>query len=265
MNQTQYFDAMPRALRIQAENEVAVILSNFSTEYVYNIIQANIQMKRENFVGVNSVNFVSSLEEAFKGMENQYPFDITNIREIRDRTYEEIINFITAEYDLESVYQDEEEKYTLAYYLYDFFIARYDTLLLQYFISVIHDEKDNLYNWLSNNTKINENDVSTQFNKELYQDEKLAVIAANLTKVIGWLYGLDIAMEQVFNRVYNQEIMMFLTNHLKASDQFIKTTYGQILEKRQLYDKVLVLLKIKLQHEATGGRMFSYGINNGNV
>ena len=262
MSQTQYLDIAPRALRIQAENEVAVILSNFSTEYIYNVIQTTIQNRRNDFVGSDIVNFVSSLEEAFKGMEVQFPFDVTNIKEIRDKTYGEIIDFITEEYQLEPVYQEDEDKHTLAYYLYDFFIARYDTLMLQYFMSVIHDEKDNLYDWLIKNHSSQGNDVSTQFNKELYQDDKLAVIAANLTKVIGWIYSLDIAMEQVFARVYNHEVMMFLTNHLKPVSNFLHSTYGNILEKQTLYDKALIMLKIKLQFEATGGRMGSYGFGN---
>lgn len=262
MSQTQYLDIASRALRIQAENEVAVILSNFSTEYIYNVIQTTIQNRRNDFLGTDIVNFVSSLEEAFKGMEIQFPFDAGNIKEIRDRTYAEIIDFIAEEFQLEPVYQENEDKYTLAYYLYDFFISRYDSLMLQYFMSVIHDEKDNLYNWLVNNHTTQGNDISTHFNKNLYKDDKLVIIAANLTKVIGWIYSLDIGMEQVFSRVYNHEVMIFLTDHLKPVSNFLKSTYKSVLEKQALYDKASVLLKIKLQFEATGGRMGSYGFGN---
>ena len=48
-----FVDVNSRSLRIQAENEVAVILSNFSTEYIYSAIETSIENKKVDFNGID--------------------------------------------------------------------------------------------------------------------------------------------------------------------------------------------------------------------
>jgi hypothetical protein len=255
----QFVDVNSRSLRIQAENEVAVILSNFSTEYIYSAIETSIQNKKLDFTGVEQPNFVCSLEDSFKGMLAQFPFDARNINEIRDRTYGEIISFLCDAHGLEPVYQEDEDKHALAFYLYDLLIAKYDPYFIQLFMNIIYNEKEDIYKFLSAVEAANSKDITTTFNKELYKDDKLAIIAANLNKVMGFIYSMDIPMENILSRLYPDSVMMMLMNHIKPVDSFMKCVFGKTLDNPYLCGKAFVLLKIKLNQDATGGRIPAYG------
>ena len=255
-----FVDTNSRSLRIQAENEVAIILSNFSTEYIYSAIETSIQNKKVDFNGIEQPNFVSSLEESFKGMLVQFPYDKRNINEIRDRTYAEIVSFLCSAHGIEVVFQEDADKHALAFYLYDLLISNYDPYFIKFFMNVIYNEKDSIYNFLSTIEAANSKDITTTFNKELYKDEKLAVIAANLNKVIGFIYSMDIPMDNVLSRLYPESVMMMLMNHIKPIDNLMKCVFGKTIENPYLCGKAFVILKIRLNQDANGGCIPAYGM-----
>lgn len=252
----QYIDiGSAQALRVQSEGEVATILSNFSTEYIFGVIQDLLQQRRDKFLGDASDNFVDAYEQAFKNMKATYPGDIENIEEIRDNTYENIINMICKEFKLEPVYREDEDKLALAHFLFDFFISNYGPFFCEFYIRMIRREKDSLYNYLEQEDASKSKDITTSFNKNLYKDQKIAIIAANIGKTMSFINSLDLSMEEVLQNIYDMNVVMLFSDHLKPVDNFLMSAYSRIISNPSLSSVGITIIKYKLQQLATAGQI----------
>ena len=66
INQTDEYNTV-------TENELSVILASFETQFIYSVIQDNLNAKYStNFIGVERHNVVRSFEDSFKNLLNTY-------------------------------------------------------------------------------------------------------------------------------------------------------------------------------------------------
>ena len=108
---------------INNEYNVTDILAHFDSNYILSIIED----KLENISFATSQiepNIVVSFENNFKNMNDRFPGDSQNIRNIREQVYRDIIRILTNKFNLQFNMSDENiDLYTAAYYLYDFLIS----------------------------------------------------------------------------------------------------------------------------------------------
>jgi hypothetical protein len=243
------FLANSQAYNIQAENEVAVILSNFSTEYIFGVITDILQARFNDFSPLTKPNYVISFEDNFKTFLERYPSDKENILQVRDTTYKEIIDLICKEFQLDVRYDETIDSFTLAKYLYDFFISNYNSYVCQFFSKIITREKDGIYQALQLDNERKSKDIGTLYNKKLYEDPKMAIINANLTKVISYIASMDFDMETILNFVYgnNTIVTNLFTQHLLPQVNFFQSAYISLLNNPQIYTLVITAIRLEIQ------------------
>lgn len=252
--------ANQQAFNIQSETEVAVILSNFSTDYIYGAINDMLKERTSTFTNMSRPNYVMGLEASFKEMLDAYPSDRDNILATRDKTYEEIMNIIAKSFNLELSYDETIDKFSMASYMYDFFVSNYDQYLCQFFSRFISREKEGLYAALCLDESKKSKDISTIYNRKTYVDQKMAIINANLDKVIGYISNLDFDMNTILNFIYpdKPETVSLFLNHVKPMVDFFQSAYVGLLQNPMVYPLARTSIMLELQRNNTINDLSSF-------
>lgn len=184
------------------ENELAVVLSNYNSNFVYDIV--HYQIDRAISGEANTINtppnVVGAWEQNFKAIMDQYGAEgSVKIQEVRQETYNEIIEIICNAFGLNFTISD-VDIYSAAYTLYDFFVCNYSKNIIAFYSKYIYKERSSIYDSMGLSEMKKNKDSSTIYGKRMYKDIKLAVINANITKIIENING---AMEFDFASIVN--------------------------------------------------------------
>jgi hypothetical protein len=243
------FIANSQAYNIQAENEVAVLLSNFSTNYIFGVIQDILADRHTSFDILSKPNLVISFESNFKSALSQYPSDRNNILQVRDQTYREIIDLICKDFQMEIRYDETVDFFTTAKYIYDFFISNYNSYVSLFFSKIITREKDGIYQSLHLEETKKSKDSTTLYNKRLYNDPKIALINSNLTNVIGYITQVEFSMETILNYIYGNNVIAtnLFMQHIFPQVSFFQSAYCSLLQNPALYPLVITAIRLEIQ------------------
>lgn len=203
-----------------AEGEVAKILSHFDSDYVMSIIndQLNNRFTYSSSI-MTKPNIVVSYDMTFKSLLETYPTDRDNILTVRQEAYKEIIDTICRFYNF--TYNDPAEdvdRYTIAYYLYECFVSKFDEFICNFFANFIILNKDAIYDGLELANYKKDKDVTTLYGKKAYEDIKMAIIASKFNMVLYYLKGLDIDISSFITSCYPIEIASFICNSIDSLD-----------------------------------------------
>jgi len=219
------FLAANNTYNINTENEVSIILSHFNSEFLFNVIKDNITRKTE-YYQIGMPNIVAAYENRFKQLMSIYTseLDLQNIKQTREETYKEIIDILCREYNLQlNQNLDNEDYYSIAYYLYSFLVSDFKNNVVLFFTNYIMKEKNYLYDYLELNDLKRSKDTTTIYNKKTYKNSKIAIINANLEFVINSIFVFDIDMNTLLNCIYdNKNIVKFLENTIQPVHDFFK-------------------------------------------
>lgn len=241
------FIANSQAYNITSENEIAIILSRFNSNYIFDVIKDTIQNRFSNYNYLTNPNVVSAFEQNFKDLQARYPSDAQNIAYVRQETYKEIINILCKEYSLQFNDNGETDYFTLALYLYDFLVANFNRYLTLFFANYIYKEKNNLYDFLSMESMKKNKDTSTIYNKKVYKDIKLAVLNANLLTVVASMSQFDISFENILMSCCGNKIIVNgILNYIQPIDDFYKNSYCKVFQT-DFQPVVLTNIRLEIQ------------------
>ncbi len=238
-----------KAQYLQAEGELAALLSNFNTDYIYQAVEDLLVDRNNNFTLQPKVNFVSTLEVSFKSMLVAYPSDKDNIYQVRDTTYMEILDKISEKCNIGINYTLEDtDMYTLANLIYDLFISRYDIHVFTFLKRFIIMQKDFIYTQLQLDQRKRSKDTSTIYNKNVYSDPKLALINANLEMCLQFIDSLDFNAEQTLSYIYytNEErnTMNYLLNYIDPNTNLYDILIGNVFRNPYLSNPCFAYLRL---------------------
>lgn len=213
---------------IVAENEMLSVLSHFDTDYIFNMIK-DMSTKKYESCKYTMPNVSEIYEQYFKMLKEQATSseDMESISSVREKTYIEIINILCREHHLYcNEHLEPENYYTMAYYLYDLLISQYRKHIVTFFSNFILKEKNNLYESLDLARFKKNKDSSTIYNKKIFKNSKLVVIASNLEYVINNICVFDLDFETILNTIYaDKTIVNFLTSNVSPLGDFFKNTF----------------------------------------
>lgn len=240
-----------RAYHLVAEGETANILSNFSTDFIYNVTTDLLQERFREFNLIPKVNFIDNLEATFKDLLTNYPYDEYNIKMTRENVYTQIISIISQHTGV-AIYNDENtDTYNLARCVFDLFISSYDACVFTFLYNFIYEQKDALYRALDLEKNRKSKDISTIYNKQNYNDMTLAIVNANLDKVLDYISGVDIPAYDILKRIYcssdNIHTLNFLSNHLDMQAPLFNIMIRPILTSPVLYPILSTTIKLEIQ------------------
>lgn len=233
---------------VTTENEVAVILSHFSFDYIYDVIRDSISQKG-NFYQTNLPNIVASSEQYFKQLKMVYdnPDDLNKIEETRQNTYKTILEILANAYALDINYENIQDYYSIAYYLYDLLVSEFSNKMVDFFTNYIVKEKNVLYDTLQLNNLKKSKDTSTIYNKKMYKNTKLAIINANLEYVMDCICGFDITFNTILNTIYQDKNMIkFIENIVSPKIEFF-TSYINML-RSPIRPIILTNIRLSIQN-----------------
>ena len=205
-----------------AEGEVANILSHFDSDYVMRVIKDNLENRFSYFDTLSKPNVVASFDLNFKDMLKNYPGDGPNIASVRQETYKEVIETICNFYQLTFVYPDPNlDLYSIAYYMYDFFVARYAFFVSEFFSKFILLNKDSIYEALDLQRYKKDKDNTTMYIKKALDDGKIGIIISKINEVLYYLSGMDIDLHSFLLSSYDQATAEYMSS-LIYNDYFYK-------------------------------------------
>ena len=216
---------------ISHESELAYILSKFNNDFIYNTLNESLTNKlRVN--GFSLPNMVVAFEMNFENVKQNYPDCNDEIVEVRNTTYENIIQLLCDAYQL-SINTDEVDLYNISKVMYEILVSAFQQSVISFFINFIYNEKDSIYSMLNLTTKKRNKDTSTLYARKAFIDPKIGIISANLEFVIDSICtSFDISFDTYIKYVYidNPDKYNLLINSLSPVNDFFRTYIGSVFK-----------------------------------
>jgi hypothetical protein len=239
-----------KVYEIQANGQISMILSQFDSGYIMDIVEDTLQQLFNNFDTIPRPNVVSSFENAFKQLYETYPADIDNINLSRAEAYQTIVDIICKRYELRFTQPDDIDMFTVALYYYDFFVAKLNQYIVQFYAKLLMDEKTDIYTNMGLEALKKNKDVSTVYsNMAFSDDEALATIAANLPTVLKNLANsMHVPDNRIFRYTYGDQpaiLNVFETTLTPVIPLFSR--FNSLLFNDILYGSMIVAIRLELQ------------------
>ena len=235
----------PRYQEMATENELAVILSHYNSDFVYSIVYDQINRTLAgNTTNISAPpNVVGAWEQNFKAIMDQYGAEgATQIQEVRSATYCEIIDIICEQFNLQLTIAD-IDIYTAAYTLYEYFVCNLMTNIISFFAHYIYKERTSIYEGMGLSELKKNKDSSTIYGKRMYKDIKLAVINANITRIIDNICkGMEFDFSSIITASIDDKAMVkYMLNTISDKGNFFQ-------------DYIIKMVNINLAEYVTGIR-----------
>lgn len=246
------FTANMQNYNVVTENEVAVVLSHYNSDFVFSIVD-NAMKRRFLEVPIIAVpNVVGAWEQNFKAIRAQYGAENNEeIMRVRNETYKEIIDDICREFKLSFTIDDTVDLYSAAYHLYDLFVCKFIENMTTFFANYIYKERSSIYDSLGLADKKKNKDSSTIYGKKIYKDIKLAVINANIDMVVSEICSMDIPFGSIISLIYgnNSELKRYIISIVSADSDFMDNVYVPVMNSFIRPD-IITSIRFKLQEIA---------------
>lgn len=246
------FNANSQAYNIATENELAVVLSHYNSNFVFSIVD---EAMKARFLGVplSAVpNVVGAWEQNFKAIKAQYGMDShEEVLRVRNETYREIIDTICKEFRLNFTIDDTVDLYSAAFHMYDLFVCKFTECMVAFFANFIYRERSALYDNLGLTNFKKNKDSSTSYGKKVYKDIKLAVINANIDMVVSAVCSMNIDFQNVLSTIYgtNSELRRYISTIISTGPDFFARAYNPVLAS-DIRPDVITAIRFKLQEIA---------------
>lgn len=230
---------------ICSENEVVKILSHFNSDYIYNIMEHNLDTKNTISI-LKPINLVYTLEQNFKQLLAEYPHKSDEINNVREETFNEIIDKIENRYNLTVNF--ESDIYTIAYVMYDFFVCNFSSHMISFYSTFILKEKNSICEALNLNDLKKNRDSTTLYFKKIYKDTKIAVIVANIDKIIDAISTYDIKLSNIFDTVLSKNISYLISESIiDNNDNFLRNEYNSIIQSNIYRADYITNIRLNIQ------------------
>ena len=238
---------------IQANGQVATILSQFNSDYVMDVVRNTLTEQFNHFDTVPKPNIAESFETYFKELLRTYPTDEINILETRHNTYTDIRDIICRQFNLGFVNEDDVDMYSITTLMYDFFVSKFNFYMVNFYCRYITSEKSALFMNLGLEKQAKEDNASMNYARHAFgDDEELAAVIANLPMVLGALKNMDVPDWFVYKTAYGDNPFMIdmLSSHIQPNTS-IYNIYNTILFNPNLYPIIVTQIRIKIQMQNT--------------
>ena len=253
----------PRYQEMGTENELAIVLSHYDSRFVYDIVHDQIERNKQG--GAENIfappNVVGAWEQNFKAIMDQYGAEgSVKIQEVRQETYREIIDIICQAFNLNFTVAD-IDIYSAAYNLYDFFVCKLQLNTTKFFSKYIYKERNSIYESMGLSELKKNKDSSTTYGKRMYKDIKLAVINANITKIIDNICrGMEFDFPSVIGTVIDDKnLSRYLTSIVSDKGNFFQQTMVPLIMND--FAEFVTAIRLMIQELAISHDQIIYNVS----
>lgn len=240
------------AYDLEAAGEVSSILSNFSTDFIFDSIDTIMEKNKELFDLRYNQNFVDELELSFKEALDRFPSQQEDIQRVRNQSYQEIIKRISQNTGVQIIYEPSgtDLRY-LASAVFDLFVANYHNYVFNFLYNFIMEQKEAIYSDMKLEKSKRVRDVSTIYNKEMFDDQHLAIINANLVKVLTMISAMDLPTNEVLRLMakgsYNSQRVYDTIRFLDPNIDLFHLMVYPVLTNENTFPSLVSLLNVEIQ------------------
>lgn len=233
---------------IVSDSEITSIISNFSDDMIMDIIHTNAENKfrpYQYYVG----NLIASIESTFKANQEDYPQFYSENMARRNEMYSKILIALCKLHGLSLHVAENTDLYSLTYFLYDFTISRFTINIINFFAYYIINETDSIYQYLNLSDMKKNKDSSSLYSKKVFKDnQKLAVIHANLDLVIDAICGFDIDMETLLLvTTMDKNITSLLVTNISEVTNLFRTLFVPYVKNPSYRAVLITLIRMRIQ------------------
>ena len=244
------FNPQSRVHDIMSEGELANILSYYNDDFIISTVQDNIAQKRMQSGNVIQMpNFVGALEQDFKYLSSIYTADTAEINERRISIYISIINILCNNYNL--TFNDpgygNVDYFSLAFWMYDFLVCNFDTHMIDFFIALISNNAQSIYNSLDLSNMKKTKDTASMYAKQVYDNQIIAAISSNLKTVLISVSGYTIEFRDILNTVLVNPAGSFIADYIYPNNDFYREIYCQYILNENTLPINITNIRLELQ------------------
>ena len=246
------FNANSQAFNVATENELAEVLSHYSSEFIFSIVDKAMKSRYEGMPLASKPNVVDAWEQNFKAIIAQYGQGSTmEVYHVRNETYREIIDIICKEFGLNFTIDDSIDLYSAASHLYNLFVCGFMESMTAFFANYIYRERSSIYESLNLGEFKKNKDSSTIYSRKVFKDIKLAIINANIDMVISQICAMDFPFYSIIMTICgaNSELSKYYINIVSANNDFFNKAYLSILNS-DIRPEIITSIRFKLQELA---------------
>lgn len=243
------FNANLQAFNVNTENELAEVLSHYNSEFIFSIVN---EAMKSRFLSVPIAaipNVVGAWEQNFKAIIAKYGSESREqVLQVRNDTYDEIIEMICKEFGLNFTIDDSIDKYSAAFHLYNLLVCNFIDNLTIFFANFIYKERNSLYESLGLAELKKNKDSSTIYGKKVYKDIKLAIINANIDMVISQICSMDIPFYTIISGICgnNSELKKYFLSIISENERFFEKAYIPVMNS-DIRPDIITGIRFKLQ------------------
>lgn len=233
----------------QANNQIAVLLSQFDSDYIMEVVEDTLNQVFSHFDMIPRPNIVKSFEMIFKELLDLYPTDADNINQIRIETYETIINQICGKYELRYIQTENIDLLTVADLLYDLFVAKLNIYMVNFYVKLLMEEKSSALSMINLEELRKSKDPTIVYNKMVFNnDEELVAIAINIPYILqNFANNLQIPDETVYNYIYQNKTLTDMLSECISPNVPLFNRFNSILFNRDLYGPIITHIRVLFQ------------------
>lgn len=237
---------------IDTDMAIATILSNFDSEYILATVQDSLNYKFRPYNGPMP-NFPDILSRQFQAVLTNSPDYADRVNNVRDETYEEIINIIDKYYNLTFTKPFSEiqpvELYGICRTLYDVFVSNFTDHMIDFFVAYIINNVDSIYNYLSitNEPGIIKPKETGFYDPANFSNPKFILITANLTKVITNMTTYDIPLYEMLNYFVDPNSADRLSGLLQDNGDIFKNYYASYIIDQYTMSDVITCISLRFK------------------
>ena len=227
---------------IETDQALADILSNFSPEYIQDIIQKAFMYKFRPFEN-RMPNFVYTIEQQYIGIRDNYAGPSPELIESdRESTYYMMLETICKNYDLIPDMDNipPESIYSLCYLLYQILLSEFTERLVGFYSNYILTHQAELVSALPDEKK----NIKSSYSKKVYVDPVQICIYENIVDILDNIASLDIPFYNLLAAISDENTANFITNYISDAGDMYKNHFA-----RYIYDPTTrsqMITRIKL-------------------
>lgn len=239
---------------INADAALTSILDRFSTDSIMDIINYSIE---NNFRLYNQhlPNLPKALEDQFIELFTTFNDNHNDIAMKRHDIYVSIIEAICNKFNLTFNTYDDTDYYVAASFIYQFFVSDFSSSMITFFSKYIIQERESLYtSFFSTNEEYKKSsmDISINYSKKIFTDDKLAYLHANIGEVLNGIKSFDISLFDIINTVYDDKnTVRFINFIITDNSNFFQNVYMNYILNPKYNSELVMYIKMDLQQRAT--------------
>lgn len=229
------------------DNILAEIMPKFNREYILSTIEFAIENRIREFNQQHTPNIVYGFDLQFNSLMNDFESNQDSIIDLRSRTYANIIDILCDKFELEPIYQQDQEidMYLVTLSLYDFLVSKFTYNLVDFFARFLINNKESIVTMVDNT---NTDNNALNYSKKIFDDPDIALIHCNIFEILKNMGSIGITLEDIIDTIYNNgNTQSFIKSIVRDTNNFYMNFYYNTICDPIWEFELTIMIKMQIQ------------------